>query len=138
MSHATTRTLRVVGALIVDGDRFLLTQRRLDDASWPGFWEFPGGKVAPGESDPQALEREMEEELGIEVEVVRQVDRVKLDLGDGNLLDFRVHLCRLLGGEPQPLEVADLRWVTAQEAAELDLPEADRPVLGRILAGGLP
>jgi len=137
MTHTATKTLRVVGGLIVRGDTFLLAQRRLDDASWPGTWEFPGGKVDLGENDKDALERELEEELDVEVEVGRQFIRVQHDLGDARLLDFRVYLCTLDDGEPTPVECAAVRWVTLAEAQDLATPPADQPVLQRIAEQGL-
>ena len=137
MTHTATQTLRVVGGLVVDGDRFLLAQRRLDDASYPGTWEFPGGKVDLGENDKDALERELDEELAIEVSVGRQFIRVQEDLGDGRLLDFRVYLCELEDGEPEPVECEAIRWVTLAEAQALPTPPADQPVLAKIAAEGL-
>ncbi len=129
--------LIVVGALISDGDRFLMTQRYDSDPSWPGCWEFPGGKVEPGESDQAALERELQEELGIDVRAGEQFIRVEVPRPDGRLLDFRVLRCVLRSGTPQPLEVQAIRWVDLDEAQTLAVPRADEPVLSRIGSDGL-
>ena len=138
MSHTATRTLRVVGGILVheDGKRFLVTQRR-DGDTHGGKWEFPGGSVEPGEVDDEALIRKLEEELGIEVEVGRLVKRVREPLSDELLLDFRAYRCTLAFGEPEAIEVQDFQWVTADEARGLDMPPADLPVLELLVAEGL-
>ena len=137
MSHAATRTLRVVGAVLVRGDRVLVTQRLADAPRWPNLWEFPGGKVEPGETDADALERELEEELDLRVSLGRQVARVQMDRGAGEILDFRTYRCEVLGGEPRLVEVQDLRWATLSEIEALDMPPADAPVLAALQRGGL-
>ncbi len=129
--------LVVVGALISDGDRFLMTQRYDSDPSWPGCWEFPGGKVEPGESDGDALERELREELGVEVQAGERFLRVEVPRPDGRLLDFRVLRCVLRSGTPQPLEVQAIRWLDLAGAKALAVPRADEPVLARIESDGL-
>jgi 8-oxo-dGTP diphosphatase len=126
------RTIRVVGALFRDGGRFLMTQRRLDDRSHPGAWEFPGGKVEPGEDDEAALARELEEELGVDVRVGRQFCRVQQPLGPERAIDFRVYECAVRSGVLRAIEVAELRWLTLEEALRLPTPPADVPVLLRL------
>ena len=100
----TVRAVQVVAAVIRRGDTILVT-RRLDRPGRPGQWEFPGGKVEPGESEPDALRREIAEELGCGVEVgplvVRHVHRYP-DLE----VELAFYACRLPpGAEPRPLGV---------------------------------
>jgi 8-oxo-dGTP diphosphatase len=137
MSHAATRTLRVVGAVVVRGDQVLVTQRLADAPQWPDLWEFPGGKVEPGETDADALERELEEELDLRVRVGRQVARVEMDRGAGERLDFRAYRCEIVAGEPTAIEVQDLRWVTLTEVEGLPMPPADGPVVAALRRDGL-
>ena len=117
-------------------DRFLVTQRLDADPGYPGHWELPGGKAEPGESDRAALARELREELAIEVDVQPTWLRIEHQQ-PLRLIDFRVLRCTITGGEPRPVEVQDLRWVTVHEADELELPPLDRAVLERLRAAGL-
>jgi 8-oxo-dGTP diphosphatase len=137
MTHTATRTTRVVGAVVVRGGLVMVTQRPDDNPRWPGLWEFPGGKVEAGETDRDALERELEEELDVRVRVGAQVARVEIDRGGGDLLDFRAYRCEIVHGEPELIEVQDLRWLTLDEVEELEMPPADGPVVEALRATGL-
>src|SRR5207249_11191595 len=98
----------VVAALVRDGEgRILLTQRRADQPM-PLLWEFPGGKVEPGEAPVDALAREIGEELGCAARVGR-IDEVVFHAYDDFDLYMLVYACTLLG-EPRALEVAQLAW----------------------------
>jgi 8-oxo-dGTP diphosphatase len=127
------RRVRVVAAVVRRGGEILVTRRRAE-AERGGQWEFPGGKVEAGESEPAALEREIAEELGCRIEVgpliVRHTHRYP-DLE----VELAFHACRLPGGaEPQPLGVAALEWARIGTLAGYDFCEADRPVLQAIEA----
>jgi 8-oxo-dGTP diphosphatase len=128
----------VVAGLVLASDRqrFLVTQRMSTDPGYPEHWELPGGKVEPGESDREALARELREELAIEVEVQPTWLRIE-QRQEHRLIDFRVLPCTVTAGVPRAVEVQDLRWVTPDEAGELELPPLDRAVLERILSDGL-
>jgi 8-oxo-dGTP diphosphatase len=119
----------VAGVIRRDG-RFLITQRLADD-TLGGYWEFPGGKVERGEELPAALRRELREELGIDTEIGRQIHHFVHPYPDR---DVRLYFfeARILSGEPQKLEVADLTWVTADQFADYQFPEADRPLLEQL------
>lgn len=126
----------VVGAAIVSAGR-VLACARVDPPYDSGRWEFPGGKVEPGESETAALVRECAEELGVQIEVG---DRVGPDIpmGQGDAV-LKVYLARLVNGTtPQPLEHEELRWLRADELdsvawlpADAPIARAMRPVLGR-------
>jgi 8-oxo-dGTP diphosphatase len=138
---ASLPTLRVVGGLLRDGDRILLAQRP-PGSSYGGCWEFPGGKVEPGESDAQALARELSEELGVTVRVEELVAQVEHPY-PAFLIDFRVYACALVAGTPRCLGVHALRWVRladgVDESVGLPVPPADEPVLAAVRrAAGLP
>ncbi len=111
-------------------DRYLL-RRRLKGSHLAGSWEFPGGKVELGESPPDALVRELREELGVEVRV-GEIFAVGHHVYPEREVVLLVYECELVAGEPQALEVADFAWFTAAEVCALDLPPADRPVVERL------
>jgi len=130
--------VRVVAGLVRAPDRlrFLVTRRLADDPGYADHWELPGGKAEPGESDRQALARELREELDVQVEAEPTWLRIE-HLQPRRLIDFRVLPCTITGGEPRPVEVQELRWVTLDEAWDLELPPLDRQVLEHIRAVGV-
>jgi 8-oxo-dGTP diphosphatase len=126
--------LIIVGAAIV-ADGLVLGCERAHPPEAAGRWEFPGGKVEPGEDEVEALVRECEEELGV---VVAVGDRVGDDvpLAHGGAL-LRVWLARVVSGEPRALEHASLRWFTAGDLDSVPWLPADAPIV-RALARLLP
>lgn len=128
----TDRVL-VVGAALFDGGR-LLAARRTAPPELAGRWEFPGGKAEPGETAPQALVRELREELGVEAEVLDRVPGEWPLPRPGFVL--QVWTARILSGTPRPLEDHDeLRWLTAGDLGSVDWLDQDRPAVARIAAG---
>lgn len=124
----------VVAALVEREGRVLLSQRRADQAL-PLLWEFPGGKVEPGESPEAALAREIQEELGCRVEVGRIYDVVSYAYETFDLV-MLIYACTITQGEPVALQVADVAWVERGAVPDLALPPADYPVARRLAAGG--
>lgn len=123
-------TIEVSAALIFQSGRLLLAQRPAG-SHLGGLWEFPGGKREPGETFEACLVREIREELGVEIAGLEQYEEVTHEYSDR-----RVHLkffrCRLLSGEPQPLECAALAWVTQPELSQYAFPAADAHLLERL------
>jgi 8-oxo-dGTP diphosphatase len=105
----------VGGAVLRDGR--VLASRRTEPPRLAGLWEFPGGKVEPGEDDVSALVRELREELRVEVEVG---ERLGDDLPIGATAVLRVYVCRLLAGEPALVDHDEHRWLGADDL--LDVP----------------
>jgi len=132
MDEAVRPLIKVVAALVEKDGRYLITQRS-PRATFPLCWEFPGGKVEQGESDEEALRREMLEELGVEVRVGALFQR-EVHCYDAFSVDFRVYRCEIVRGEPRPLHCADFRFVTLEEAQTYSFPPADEKAL-RILLG---
>jgi 8-oxo-dGTP diphosphatase len=129
------RTLVVAGLMAKDG-RVLITQRRADQAL-PLQWEFPGGKVEPGEAPAAALARELTEEIGVTVEVGRVWD-VLFHAYETFDLVMLVYACRIATGEPRAVEVADVAWVPTAELPAWDILPADRPLVDRLVSEGPP
>ena len=117
----------VVAAIIRREGKILIT-RRFDNVHLPGLWEFPGGKVEPGESLPNALIREIREELGIGISVQDEFFTAEHEYPAKSV---RLHFfnCSIVSGEPQIIEVADLRWAAPSELNRYPFPEADRELI---------
>ncbi|MGH7790092.1 MAG: (deoxy)nucleoside triphosphate pyrophosphohydrolase [Candidatus Binatia bacterium] len=124
----------VSAAILVRNGRVLACQRR-DDQTHPGGWEFPGGKRELGETMAECLRRELREELGIEATIGREVWRTEHHYPGGSVALVFFHVSGF-AGEIRNLVFADLRWVTVEELAGLDVLEADRGLVER-LRGGL-
>ncbi|GAB2487891.1 NUDIX hydrolase [Jatrophihabitans fulvus] len=119
------------GAVVVDdAGRLLLIRRGQPPAE--GTWSLPGGRCEPGESPQDACVREVAEETGLAVEVVRWVGRVERDAPDGRVYDIDDYLCRPTGGTLRAdTDVTDARWVDRAAFDELTL----APLLAETLAG---
>lgn len=124
--------LLVTAAVVFDGNRVLLT-RRPEGKRHAGFWEFPGGKVDPGESPEQALIREMREELDVAVRVgdIFTVVHYRYEWGAVLILAYA---CQLLTGPLHNLGVAEHRWVLPSELNEYPILPADQPIIERLQA----
>ncbi|MGA1866589.1 MAG: NUDIX domain-containing protein [Thermoplasmatota archaeon] len=129
------RPLLVTAALILRGSRILIAQRLPDSRFEPNKWEFPGGKVDFGEHPVRTLERELEEELGIIVEVGPLYDltsHVYEQNGMKRHVVILFYLCRLSSGEPAPLDCQDIRWVAREELTTYIYVEGDNTVVVKI------
>lgn len=112
------RRIPCVGAVIPDGDRLLVVRRAR--APGAGLWTIPGGRVEAGETDHEALRREVREETGLDVTVGRLLGTVEQDAGEGAVFVIRDYMCAPEGGDLRPGDdAADARWVTAQELRRL-------------------
>lgn len=120
-------------AALVERDGQVLMSRRRADQALPNCWEFPGGKVEPGEAPAAALAREIEEELGCTVRV-EQIYEVVFHAYPEFDLYMLVYRCEIVAGTPQARQVAAVAWVPLAVIPTLELPPADYP-LARRLAG---
>lgn len=121
----------VVGAAIVRGGR-ALTARRTAPPEAAGRWEFPGGKVEPGESPEVALVREIREELGCAVRVTGWLPG-EVPIGERHVLTVALAVLTE-GADPDPREHDEIRWLTAAELDDVDWLEPDRPFLPHLRA----
>jgi 8-oxo-dGTP diphosphatase len=127
------QSLRVIVAAIIIVDGRVLACERSAPPEVAGRWEFPGGKVEPGESDADALARECAEELGVRVDVGDQVGPdVPLAHGRAVLRVFAVTL--LDGDQPRALEHAAMRWLGADQLDSVPWLPADRPIVAELPA----
>jgi len=124
--------IEVVAGLIQDGAGRLLACRRPEGKHLGGKWEFPGGKLEAGESPAEALVRELREELDVTVEPGTALTPVVHDYGRGPIRLIPL-CCRIVDGDPHPHEHSEIRWGTADELQQLDLAEADLPILAEWL-----
>jgi 8-oxo-dGTP diphosphatase len=122
----------VACAIILRPDGMALAARRGPTMRLPGRWEFPGGKLEPGETSGQALGREIEEELGIGIRLLRALTVVEHHYPD---FSIRLHpwICEITRGEPRPIEHGEIRWVDASALPGLDWAAADLPVVDTLL-----
>jgi 8-oxo-dGTP diphosphatase len=119
-------TLHVVAAVVERDGSFLVTRRQAG-VHLAGLWEFPGGKVAPGESHERALRREMQEELGTDVEVGAVVSTAAHAYDDRHVT---LHFYRCdLAGTPTPLLGQEMRWVARADLHTLGFPPADEELI---------
>ncbi|MEO8168031.1 MAG: (deoxy)nucleoside triphosphate pyrophosphohydrolase [bacterium] len=123
-----------VGIILKDGQ--VLACQRKRDATYPLKWEFPGGKLEPGESAEQALVRELHEELGIEANIQREFFRQEWVYGEGkDGRSFRVFyfLVDNFSGEPVNLAFEQILWTTAHHLQTLDILEGNREAVDRLV-----
>jgi 8-oxo-dGTP diphosphatase len=123
-----TEPIQVAAAVLRDPEGRILVSQRPPGRHLAGLWEFPGGKVEPGESPVEALARELEEELGIRPGPSRPLVSVRHDYPE-KTVRLWLHEVHSWRGEPAGREGQDLRWVTPGELHGLAMPAADRPLL---------
>ena len=131
---AERRIIEVVGAIIRDGDRYLVGQRAANKAQG-GLWEFMGGKIEPGETPEQALARECLEELALEIEDEHIIDSVVHEYPEKTIRLTLISCSPKSGSIPKALEHQQIRWVTRVEMDVLDFAPANRELIGRIIGG---
>lgn len=130
MSAERPNSLQViVGAAIVRDGRVLACARSRPP-ELAGFWEFPGGKVEPGESEPAAVARECREELGVRVQVGERVGP-DAPLAGGRAV-LRIYQATLVAGVPRSVEHAELRWLTADTLDTVPWLPADLPIVAAL------
>lgn len=119
---------RVVAAALYNSKGEVLIAERPPGRHMAGRWEFPGGKVAPGESDADALARELREELGVHVIESRPLLSLSHQYDD-RCVELAMRIVGRFTGEPQSLEGQKLKWVPLAQLSREDILEADRPFI---------
>jgi 8-oxo-dGTP diphosphatase len=126
------KTLTVVAAALIargtQGKLRCLVARRSERMSSPGLWEFPGGKVEAGETPQEALRRELQEELAIQVQLGGLLGSSSVVVGDRRI-ELALYQAALTGGEPTALEHSEWRWVDGDQLGALCWAAADIPLI---------
>jgi 8-oxo-dGTP diphosphatase len=125
------RTIRVVAAVLEKDGRYLITQRRAS-AVLPLMWEFPGGRVEEGETDAQALKREVRHRLGAEIEVGKLISFVSHPY-EHYVVDLFLYECTLLGETLEGRNVNAFQWVTSAEFDQYPFTPADEASMNKLL-----
>ncbi|WP_027163511.1 8-oxo-dGTP diphosphatase MutT [Mesorhizobium sp. WSM1293] len=127
---AGKRLLLVAACALVDADGRVLLARRPQGKQLAGLWEFPGGKVEPGETPEQCIIRELHEEIGIETDIpcLAPLIFASHSYDDFHLL-MPLFICRRFRGIAQPREGQALKWVRPKQMREYPMPPADEPLI---------
>ena len=108
-----------------------MIDKRLKQGLHGGFWEFPGGKIEPGETIEACIKREIMEELGIVIEVGASLMTIEHDYTKFTVT-LCVYNCRYVSGEPQTLECDEIRWVTLDELDQFTFPKANEQIIAAL------
>ncbi|MFO0550299.1 MAG: (deoxy)nucleoside triphosphate pyrophosphohydrolase [Polyangiaceae bacterium] len=127
----SSRTIRVVAAVIERQGRYLITQRR-PTAVLPLLWEFPGGRVERNETDGDALKREVKHRLGVEIEVGQLISFVSHPY-ERYTVDLYLYECHIAAGDPAALAVHAFLWVTSSEFDQYPFTPADEASMTTLL-----
>jgi 8-oxo-dGTP diphosphatase len=125
----------LVTAGIIEQDGRIFIAKRRPGKHMGGKWEFPGGKIEPGESPEESLARELEEELAVQAQIGEFLCRCPFE-GDGVSLELLVYRARITSGTPQLREHQEMRWVRPEELLSYDLADSDRRVVEKLSLGG--
>lgn len=127
---------QVVAGLILRGDEILCCQRT-EYQALPLKWEFPGGKIEPGEEAPAALQRELDEELGVRAEIGTKVAQLQHHYQNGNSVELQFFTVERYEGELENRIFREIRWVKRRDLPTLDFLDADHTLVQQIARGEL-
>ena len=130
------RMHKQIGVAVIDRQGKILIDRRRAEGDMGGLWEFPGGKIEPGETIEECIKREIEEELNIEIAVGDRLTTITHAYENFNVTLY-VHICHHLSGEPQPLECEEIRWVEANCLNRYQFPVANIQIIELLQTRGV-
>jgi 8-oxo-dGTP diphosphatase len=125
---------KIIGVGVIWNDQqHILIDRRRPEGSMGGLWEFPGGKIEPGETITECIQREIYEELGIQIAVGEHL--ITIDHTYPHLrVTLTVHHCQHLTGIPQAIECDEIRWVSLEQLSEYNFPSANFQIIAALTA----
>ncbi|SJN39640.1 Mutator mutT protein (7,8-dihydro-8-oxoguanine-triphosphatase) [Marinilactibacillus psychrotolerans 42ea] len=130
------KQINVVGAILIEDGTILCAQRGAEK-SLPNLWEFPGGKIEQGETPQEALVRELEEELLIEVDVKPdQFEHTSYEY-DFGIVHLTTFICILKNGTPKLTEHIEVRWLKPEELNSVEWAPADIPAVEKLISEGI-
>ncbi|MBD2136065.1 8-oxo-dGTP diphosphatase MutT [Anabaena sp. FACHB-1237] len=132
MNQKSSIPHKIIGVAVISNDKNqILIDRRLPQGTMAGLWEFPGGKIEPGETIEECIEREILEELGIKIKVGEHL--ITIDHTYEHLrVTLKVYLCDHLMGIPQTIECAEIRWVMVDELDNFTFPAANIEIIAAL------
>jgi 8-oxo-dGTP diphosphatase len=136
-AHSPGPALRFVAAALIVRDKEVLIGQRRADQPMASLWEFPGGKIEPGESAREALVRELAEELGIRAEIGPAVTHIRHNYRRGGAVDLQFFAVREFSGEIDNQIYQQVRWVRLEDLPGYDFLAADRGLIRDLAAGKL-
>ncbi|WP_161878429.1 (deoxy)nucleoside triphosphate pyrophosphohydrolase [Alkalibacterium sp. MB6] len=128
------KEIHVVGAIIIKNKQILCAQRG-NEKALPNLWEFPGGKIEQDETPQEALIRELQEELKIEVEVEREAFETTVYTYDFGRVHLTTFICNLIEGKPQLTEHHQIKWLYPHELDQVKWAPADIPAVEKLMIG---
>ncbi|MBX3578746.1 MAG: 8-oxo-dGTP diphosphatase MutT [Rhizobiaceae bacterium] len=122
--------LLVAACALIDADGRVLIAQRPEGKQLAGLWEFPGGKIEPGETPEETIVRELREEIGVETQIpcLAPLTFASHSYEAFHLL-MPLFVCRRFSGEPRPIEVAAVKWVRPNRLRDYQMPPADEPLI---------
>ncbi|MCH7954364.1 MAG: 8-oxo-dGTP diphosphatase MutT [Candidatus Marinimicrobia bacterium] len=123
----------VVAGIIKHNGQYLIT-KRFENSHLGGMWEFPGGKIMKGESEKTALKRELKEEVGINCSIGELVYKTNYHYPDLSI-NIKFYQCKLLSGEPKPLECAAVKWIKSSKFSQYEFPPSDIKLIEMLSIG---
>ena len=125
--------VKVTAAILIENGKILIARRK-QTGKLPGLWEFPGGKIEPGESAEQCLKRELKEEFEIHVGIDTFVG-TNVHAYDFGIIELAAYIVRRLSGDFKLNDHAQMAWVTAEEIGGFEFAPADRPFVKLVQSG---
>ncbi|OIN67602.1 DNA mismatch repair protein MutT [Exiguobacterium sp. KRL4] len=126
------KTISVVGAVVINSKDEVLCALRSPVMSLPNLWEFPGGKIEPGERPEESLFREIQEELNCTIQVDAHIETTRYEY-EKVIVELSTFQSTIVSGAPEALEHAELRWVPVKQLDSLNWAPADVPAVEKIM-----
>ncbi|BAQ66421.1 8-oxo-dGTP diphosphatase MutT [Geminocystis sp. NIES-3709] len=118
-------------AVIVNEEEKILIDKRLPTGLMANLWEFPGGKIEARETPEDCIRREIQEELGVIIEVDRHLIDITHSYSEFSVT-LCVYICKLIEGQPQPLQCAEVRWVEVSQLHNFEFPTANKEIISTL------